>query len=353
MNKPTPTPLYAVFKDPTSFSYIVWANLVNFFIFVSCIGLVLETVEPLATNYSHFLRILEWVSVAFFTLDYLGNLIYSEKKVSYIFSFWGLVDLISILPTYLMALNLTAIQGTKVFRLLRVIRVLRVLKLARTALREARQSKAHMSNPIIANLKIYFIALFSVLMISSTLMFYVEGHLYSAETIAEKQAELDLQAQQARSSIASNQHGVSKGSIQAAPVAKQYVPTDPVSGDPIPEDKRFFTSIPTAMWWCITTLTTTGYGDMYPVTFFGRIIAGATMLLGLVLFGILMNIVGKTLMVMLFGEHIEESKSDASASHDKKLAAIKLLADAKIISPEDMSRILSKSDAEIANLLKK
>jgi hypothetical protein len=88
---------------------------------------------------------------------------------------------------------------------------------------------------------------------------------------------------------------------------KKFVPTDPISGQAIPVDKHFFTSIPAAMWWCIVTLTTTGYGDMYPVGFVGRTVAGATMLLGLVLFGILMNIVGKTLMVLLFGEQTDDS----------------------------------------------
>jgi voltage-gated potassium channel len=63
------------------------------------------------------------------------------------------------------------------------------------------------------------------------------------------------------------------------------------------------------MWWCIVTLTTTGYGDMYPVSLAGRVIAGVTMLFGLVLFGILMNIVGKTLMVLLFGEQISEEEA--------------------------------------------
>jgi voltage-gated potassium channel len=53
------------------------------------------------------------------------------------------------------------------------------------------------------------------------------------------------------------------------------------------------------------TLTSTGYGDMYPVTVGGRIIGGLTMFLGLVLFGILLNIVGKTLMVVLFGEKLK------------------------------------------------
>ena len=62
-----------------------------------------------------------------------------------------------------------------------------------------------------------------------------------------------------------------------------------------------FTSVPQSMWWCITTLTTVGYGDMYPVTVCGRLIAAATMMCGLVLFGMLMNIIGKAMMVALFG----------------------------------------------------
>ena len=56
------------------------------------------------------------------------------------------------------------------------------------------------------------------------------------------------------------------------------------------------------MWWYVVTITSTGYGDMYPVTVGGRIIAAITMFLGLVLFGILLNVVGKTLMVILFAE---------------------------------------------------
>jgi voltage-gated potassium channel Kch len=63
------------------------------------------------------------------------------------------------------------------------------------------------------------------------------------------------------------------------------------------------------MWWCIVTLTTTGYGDMFPLTFGGRVIAGTTMLFGLVLFGILLNIVGKTIMVLLFGESLTDESS--------------------------------------------
>jgi voltage-gated potassium channel len=250
--------------------------------------------------------------------------------VKYFFSFWGLVDLISILPSYLMMMNLTALQGSKVFRVLRVVRVLRVLKMARIAL-QALEHKLESSNPILTNLKIYFIALFSVVMISSTLMYYVEGNLYSPEAMAKGQATLDAELK------------VNPLPEDAPPGADKYVPIDPISGNPIPEDKRFYTSIPAAMWWCIVTLTTTGYGDMFPLTFGGRVIAGITMLMGLVLFGILLNIVGKTIMVLLFGESLTE-ESNAPATRE---AILKMMVQRQWISERRAYEIELMSEDDI------
>ena len=263
-------------------------------IFISCITMTLETVEPFATEQAWFITGVEYVAVAFFTIDYLANLVFAKDRIKYFFSFWGMVDLLSILPSYLMLLNFTALRGAKVFRLLRVVRVLRVLKIARMALQQM-SIPGNKGNPIVANLRIYLIALFSVMMISSTLMYHFEGGLYTKDVMEAGQAQLDAKLAQ------------DPASKDLPEEDRKFVPNDPVGGQPIPVDKHFFTSIPTAMWWCIVTLTTTGYGDMYPVSFGGRVVAGTTMLLGLVLFGILMNIVGKTLMVLLFGEQTDDS----------------------------------------------
>ena len=271
-----------LFTNPNSLGFQIWNKSIAVLIFVSCVLLALDSIPEVAAKYEHTFFIVEWVSVAIFTLDYIGHLVYSEKGLKYAFTAWGIIDLLSILPSYLMLLNLTALQGSKVLRLLRVARVLRVLKLARMM-----TSSGKSTNPVLENLKIYFIVLFSVLMISSTAMFFVEGELYSPEAIAVGQQALDQ---------------------KAAPGTEpeKFMPTDPITGNPIPEDKRFFTSIPTAMWWCIVTLTTTGYGDMFPVTVGGRMVAAVTMLLGLVLFGILLNVIGNTLMLVLFGEKAKE-----------------------------------------------
>ncbi len=324
-----------IFTNPTTPAFTRWVSLINFWIFVSCLSLAGETVEPYATVYNRLFNYVEYAAVLFFTLDYLGNLYYAPNRVKYFFSFWGLVDLISILPTYLMIMNLTALQGTKVFRVLRVVRVLRVLKMARIALQQL-EEKLESSNPILTNLKIYFIALFSVVMISSTLMYYVEGDLYSPDSISLGQAKLDAQIQ------------ATPLAADAPPEAAKFMPVDPISGNPIPEDKRFFTSIPAAMWWCMVTLTTTGYGDMFPLTFGGRLIASVTMLMGLVLFGILLNIVGKTIMVLLFGEHLTEDNTSPASRE----AILRMMVSRKWISEHRAYELELMSEDDIKHRVK-
>ena len=138
------------------------------------------------------------------------------------------------------------------------------------------------------------------------------------------------------------------------------MPHDPISGNPIPEDKRFFTSIPTAMWWCVVTLTTTGYGDMYPSTVLGRVVAAFTMFAGLILFSILMNIVGKTIMILLFGETLDnqekeeisaDQKLGQQAKENPRATAFVLMEKDNILSASEVAIISRKSAEEIRQAL--
>ncbi len=323
-----------MFTDISNPVFLKWQGIINFWIFVSCLSLVFETVEPLGTDHEGVFKWIDYVAVMFFATDYLGNLYFAQNRIKYFFSFWGLVDLISIIPSFLMMFkSLSTVRGTKVVRLLRVVRVLRVLKMARSTLQQMGNKSGPPSNPLVMNLKIYMIALFSVMMISSTLMYYFEGGLYTKEAMAEGQAALDakLAADPASKDLPEDE--------------KKFVPMDPVSGNPIPLDKHYFTSIPSAMWWCIVTLTTTGYGDMYPTSFVGRCVAGVTMLMGLVLFGILMNIVGKTLMVLLFGEQLGDSSGPSHETVLKEMLQAGLISGAQYdafqgLPPEEIRRRL-------------
>jgi voltage-gated potassium channel len=130
-----------------------------------------------------------------------------------------------------------------------MMRMLRLLKLAKHVVKgHEDDQKSNKFDTLKMDLSIYFIALFSVLVIFSTLEYYIERNV----------------------------------------------------------DGTLFKSIPHAMWWCIVTITTVGYGDMYPVTALGRIVAGITMLSGLALFGLLMNVIGKYMMTSLFGSSVGE-----------------------------------------------
>jgi voltage-gated potassium channel len=273
--------------DPHYLGYRVWHNVLTVFIFTSCAALAMESVPDYEARFAAQFDWVEWVTVLVFTLDAAANVLLAPSPLRYLFSFWGFIDVISILPSYLMLFNLTALRGTKVIRMLRVARMLRVLKLARAARDQADEAEAHTVNPIAANLRIYFIIFFSVLMISSSSMYFVEGHLYAPEVLAAGQEAVNA-------------------ATPAGQPPPSYMPVDPVSGNPIPDDKRFFTSIPAAMWWCIVTMTTTGYGDMYPVTVGGRVVATFTMFFGLVLFAILLNVINKTMMILFFGEKLPD-----------------------------------------------
>jgi len=327
-----------MFTNPHSKAFVRWVAVINLWIFISCLSLAMETVEPYATEHAAWFHAIEIIAVSFFAIDYLSNLYFAPNRIKYFFSFWGLVDLISIIPTVLMVLNLTALQGAKVFRLMRVVRVLRVLKMAKMAVQNIAHS-VKSANPIVTNLRIYFIALFSVMMISSTLMYFVEGGLYSPEAMAHGQAQFDEYLK------------TNPLPADAPPEAALFMPMDPISGNPIPADKRFYTSIPAAMWWCIVTLTTTGYGDMFPLTFWGRVIGGCTMLMGLVLFGILMNIVGKTIMVVLFGEHLDEpAGGHPKASRDN---VVHMLTEMKLINEAQANQLRALGSDEFAHRVQK
>lgn len=233
------------FSNEESKLYQVINNLIVFLIFFSILSIVVASVEAIYLKYQRFFDVSEMVVVGIFTFEYLANIYVAKNKRAYILGPWGLIDLFAILPSYFNFIDLRAIKVLRVLRILRflrLMRMLRLLKLAKRVTQDAGKAKNQIST-LKMDLQIYFIAMFSLVVISSTLVYY-------AERAVEGTA---------------------------------------------------FTSIPNAMWWAIVTITTVGYGDMYPVTLLGRLFAAATMLGGLALFGLLMNVMGKSMMTSLFG----------------------------------------------------
>ncbi len=181
------------------------------------IGVVmLDSIENIRAEHHQLLYGLEWFFTALFTVEYLLRLICVPSKKRYTTSFFGIIDLLAILPTYL-----SAVRFLTVFRILRVLRVFRVLKLG-NHMKQANLLK----NALYASREKILVFLCFVL----TLVVIIGALMYSIES----------------------QSPTNKG----------------------------FTSIPQSIYWAIVTLTTVGYGDISPQTPLGKILAAMVMLLG-------------------------------------------------------------------------
>jgi voltage-gated potassium channel len=217
-------------------------------ILLSVVSVTLASVRSIYEGHELIFDLSEVLVVTLFTIEYAINIYVAPNRKKYLLGPWGIIDLLAILPSILLLFDLRALKVTRVLRILRflrLLRILRVLKLAKVAVRQYEKSREQRFNTLKMDVQIYLIALLSVITIFSTLAFYAEEEVANTA----------------------------------------------------------FTSIPAAMWWCIVTITTTGYGDMVPATVAGRVIAGGAMLSGLALFSLLMNVVGKTMLSSLFGSH--------------------------------------------------
>jgi len=110
---------------------MIWQFVQAALVFASCFSMLLENYEPYRVGFADFISILELVAVGLLTVDYLGNLYFAEDRMRYAFSFWGLVDLLSVLPFYLLLLNPASGLLVKCLRGLRFLRVLLLWKITR------------------------------------------------------------------------------------------------------------------------------------------------------------------------------------------------------------------------------
>lgn len=186
-------------------------------IFLSVIMVMLETVDSIDHEAHGFLVFLELVITVFFTLEYIARIISNKKPLQYIFSFYGVIDLISIFPMYL-SFFIPGSKALSVVRALRLLRIFRILELVSFTNQGDELKKALRAGRNKIIIFIYFVLVICVLL--GSLMYIIEG----------------------------KQNG--------------------------------FTSIPRSIYWCIVTLTTVGYGDIAPSTTLGQMIASFVMILG-------------------------------------------------------------------------
>jgi voltage-gated potassium channel len=186
-------------------------------ILVSVAAVLLESVAEIRVRHGETLRVIEWTITIAFTVEYALRLVAVDRPLRYAVSFFGVVDLLSIVPTYL-ALAVPDTQPFMVIRAIRLLRVFRILKAVQflsearvltTALRASRRK-----------ITVFLAGVVTTVLIAGALMYVIEGEA----------------------------HG--------------------------------FSSIPRSMDWAVVTMTTVGYGDIAPRTPLGQLVASGLMILG-------------------------------------------------------------------------
>jgi len=186
-------------------------------IIISVMAVMLESVAGIRIKYLDVLHTAEWFFTILFTVEYVFRLMCVTRPLRYATSFYGVVDLLAVVPTYLRIL-IPGAQYLLIIRLLRILRVFRVLKLAHY-LREADQlTRALRASR--RKITIFLVTVLTLVVILGSLMYLIEG------------------------------------------------------------EANGFTSIPRSIYWAIVTLTTVGYGDISPNTGIGQALAAIIMIIG-------------------------------------------------------------------------
>ena len=184
---------------------------------LSVLAVILESVASIRQDYGSALRVAEWVFTILFTVEYVLRLTSVERPVRYALSFFGVVDVLAILPTYL-SLIVGGAQTLLVVRALRLLRLFRVFKLGRYT-GQVQTLKAALKASI-PKITVFLGTVLTLVLIVGTLMYLIEG------------------------------------------------------------EANGFTSIPTSIYWAIVTMTTVGYGNVTPQTTLGQILAATVMIMG-------------------------------------------------------------------------
>ena len=202
-------------------------------ILASILFVMLESVQSIDEKYGSFLDVAEWVITILFSLEYTLRIVTVKKPWKYIFSFYGIIDLLSTIPKYI-SLILIDSHNLAVLRALRLLRIFRILKVTRYIGASNRLLLALRSSR--AKIAVFLLFVLILCIILGTIMYMIEG------------------------------------------------------------SENGFTSIPRSVYWAIVTLTTVGYGDIAPVTALGQLIASAIMILGYAIIAIPTGIVGSEMM---------------------------------------------------------
>ncbi|WP_198659450.1 ion transporter [Winogradskyella aurantiaca] len=228
------------YNDNTLSHY--FAYFIQFLIIVSVITFSFETLPNISESTKFLLHIIEVVCVIVFTIEYLARIYVADHKLKFVFSFFGIIDLLAILPFYLsFGVDLRSLRLMRLFRLFRLLKLVRYNKAMR--------------------------------------------HFTEAMLLAKEQIILFM--------------GVTLILIYFSAVGIYYFENE--------AQPDHFSSVFDSLWWSIVTLTTVGYGDVYPITVGGKVFTFFILLIGLGIVAIPTGIISSSL-----------TKTIEDKSHEKR-----------------------------------
>lgn len=204
-------------------------------ILLSVLLVMLDSISAVRERFGLIIHSIEWFITGVFLLEYITRIWVLDKPAKYIFSFYGIIDLMAILPNFL-GLIITGGQSLMVIRAVRLLRVFRIFKLSRYTLAGRTLAKALYRSR--EKIFMFISVILTLVVIFGTIMYLVEG------------------------------------------------------------EENGFTSIPVSIYWAVVTLTTVGYGDISPVTGFGQFLASIVMILGYAIIAVPTGIVTSEMIRM-------------------------------------------------------
>lgn len=211
------TKLHEIIYEADTFEGKLFDIVLLILIIISIALVMLESVKEIDAQYHNLLNTLEWIITGLFTIEYITRIISVNQPFRYILSFYGMIDLLSIIPKYF-GLFIDGTHALVALRSLRLLRIFRILKLARYLGASENLLKALIASRVKISVFLFAVVILSIIL--GTIMYMVEG------------------------------------------------------------DAAGFNSIPKSVYWCVVTLTTVGFGDITPQTPLGQFIATIVMILG-------------------------------------------------------------------------
>ena len=244
--------LKQVVEETDTRAGVAFDVVIQLMIVTSLVSFAIGTIPDMSPAVDYWLGNIEIVTVAIFTAEYLLRIYVASHRWRFIFSFYGLVDLIAVLPFYIASgIDLRSIR---VFRFLRLFRLLKLARYSR-AIQRFQDAFAIAKEEIV----LFFGAAFTVIYVAAVGIYYFEN----------------------------------------------------------PVQPQAFKSVIHSLWWAVVTLTTVGYGDMYPVTVGGKIFTFFVLLAGLSIVSVPPGLIASALSEARRMENIRAEKEGRIVSGSK------------------------------------